>query len=230
MCYSPDVGQHPASVFSTVLVAEGEESAGQTGGTGGTGTTGTTGGTGSGLIGPKPSLATILTQYQVPNSPMTIFDPSIFVTPRPVTQAELAILEDMSYIQLLDLNWSKEGAYAWTNSNFPVEQLEDGHGDAARHCFANVLVSHYFGAEFALAIGNAHEMVPGNPPPREAMDLYNNGVGIRIQQENPNATIAEWQNLVMQALANGDLLVIDLNGDLAWSNEVTPGNTGHSGR
>lgn len=42
------------------------------------------------------------------------------------------------------------------------------------------------------------------------MDLYNNEVGVRIGVENSDATPTELYDLVMQALANGELNVISL--------------------
>jgi hypothetical protein len=158
---------------------------------------------------------------------MTTFDPSIFTSPRQVTEAEKDILEDLSLFQLGSLNSIRSYAYSESEDRAPGPGLEDGHGDAIRHAIAHALIAREFGQEFAQEFGNAHETYPNNPPFREAMDLYNNGVGIRIAIENPTVTYEELSDLIEQAANDGDLVVIDSNGDLQWSNDVQPGQTGH---
>jgi hypothetical protein len=70
-------------------------------------------------------------------------------------------------------------------------------------------------------------MRPNDTPAAEAMDLYNNEVGRRIYAEHPDATPDELATYIQEALDNGELLVIDANGNLAWSNEVGINDTGH---
>ncbi|MBD2068844.1 hypothetical protein H6F93_15150 [Leptolyngbya sp. FACHB-671] len=96
----------------------------------------------------------------------------------------------------------------------------DGHRDAFRHAYANSLLTKEFGEEWTSQFATAHEAIPDNPPNREAMDLYNNEVGRRIAVENPDASEAELAQLIRRAVDNGELVVLDQNGEPAWSNEV----------
>lgn len=102
----------------------------------------------------------------------------------------------------------------------------DGHNDAFRHAYWNARLTSEFGAEWTAQFATAHEARPGNPGNREAMDLYNNEVGRRIATEHPNASPAELADHVRAALRNGDLVVIDQGGRLAWSDTVAVGQHG----
>jgi len=82
------------------------------------------------------------------------------------------------------------------------------------------------GEGFAAAFASAHEGVPGNEADREAMDLYNNEVGRRIAQANASASLEELQDLVAEAITNGEALVIDAHGNLVFSDQVALGETG----
>lgn len=61
---------------------------------------------------------------------------------------------------------------------------------------------------------------------REAMDLYNNEVGRQIATDNPDASRQELGDLVLRALDEGKLVVIDRSGHLAWSDDVARGDHG----
>ena len=87
-----------------------------------------------------------------------------------------------------------------------------------------------FGTDWAEAYATAHEGLPGNPAVREAMDLYNNEVGRMIQEANPEADEEELADLVQQAVEDGQVLVIDADGNLAWSDTVHEGGTGDAGQ
>ncbi|MBD1867985.1 hypothetical protein H6F95_11870 [Cyanobacteria bacterium FACHB-471] len=100
----------------------------------------------------------------------------------------------------------------WINS--------DGHRDAFRHAYLNSLLTREFGEEWTSQFTTAHEALPDNPPDREAMDLYNNEVGRQIAADNPDASNAELAQLIRQAIDNGELAVLDQNGEPAWSNQV----------
>ncbi|CAG7845080.1 hypothetical protein USB125703_01337 [Pseudoclavibacter triregionum] len=104
-----------------------------------------------------------------------------------------------------------------------------GHGDAMRHAYWNALMTQQYGEDSTKRFTTAHEMKPGNNAQEEAMDLYNNEVGRRIAGEHPDATPEELQTLVEQASANGELLVVDSNGELAWSDQVEQGSTSETG-
>jgi hypothetical protein len=58
------------------------------------------------------------------------------------------------------------------------------------------------------------------------MDLYNNEVGRRIAEANPNASEQQLADLVQQAIGRGEMVVIDRAGNLAWSNQVGYGQHG----
>lgn len=106
----------------------------------------------------------------------------------------------------------------------------DGHNDAFRHAYWNARMTAEFGVKWAEQYATAHEAVPetvNNSSVREAMDLYNNKVGRQIALDNPRASPAELADKVKQALDEGKLLVVNQNGQLAWSNEVA---VGHHGR
>ncbi len=104
----------------------------------------------------------------------------------------------------------------------------DGHTDAFRHAYWNATMTAEFGANWTSQFATAHEGVPGNYSVREAMDLYNNEVGRRIAVENPNASREELADKVLEALNNGELVVVDSGGRLAWSDDVARGQHGVS--
>lgn len=106
--------------------------------------------------------------------------------------------------------------------------LNDGHTDAFRHAYWNATMTAEFGENWTKQFATAHEGVPGNYAAREAMDLYNNEVGRRIAVENPSASRAELADKVLEALNNGELVVVDRNGRLAWSDDVARGQHGVS--
>lgn len=102
----------------------------------------------------------------------------------------------------------------------------DGHQDAFRHAYWNARMAKEYGQEWTEQFATAHEGLAGNPATREAMDLYNNEVGRQIAAEHPNASDEALAALVQQAVEDGRLLVVDAQGDLAWSNEVPVGEHG----
>ena len=104
----------------------------------------------------------------------------------------------------------------------------DGHVDAFRHALWNARMTKEFGAEWTEGYATAHEKVEGNPATREAMDLYNNEVGRRIATENPDASDEELAVLVRRAIDDGEMMVIDTNGDLQHSNTVAVGAHGEA--
>jgi hypothetical protein len=87
-------------------------------------------------------------------------------------------------------------------------------------------MTRHFGEDFAEGFATAHEGVPDNPADKEAMDLYNNELGRRIARENPDASDEEIADLVFQAVTEGEALVIDGGGELAFSDDVAVGATG----
>lgn len=107
----------------------------------------------------------------------------------------------------------------------------DGHNDAFRHAYWSARLTQEFGADWARQFTTAHEAVPSstnNSAVREAMDLYNNSVGIRIAQQNPNASPQRLADLVETAVRNGETVVVGSTGQLAWSDQVAVGNHGRA--
>ena len=80
-----------------------------------------------------------------------------------------------------------------------------------------------YGEQWAKDFATAHEQVPGNNADREAMDLYNNELGRRIATEHPDASPASWPTWSSRPSRDGDAVVIDHDGDLAFSDHVRAG-------
>jgi hypothetical protein len=114
------------------------------------------------------------------------------------------------------------------DKGLPVAGVNDGHNDAFRHAFYNAMLTKEFGVEFAAAFATAHEAIPGNEADREAMDLYNNELGRKIAEANPDASPKELADLIYAAITKGEALVIDHKGELVFSNEEKVGRTGRA--
>ncbi len=177
----------------------------------------------------------ILENYQVDDDVMTVFPEGtlgILVMLFPgiqradVTQAEADVLNDLSIEELNELNGLREQAAMLAEQAFPGTDPNDGHADAFRHAYFNAILTNHISEEFAEELMTAHEGVPGNYYDREAMDLYNNEVGRKIAQENPDATFSELAELVAKAISDGETVVIDKNGEIAFSDKVKVGDHG----
>ncbi|TNY36169.1 DUF6973 domain-containing protein [Thermomonospora catenispora] len=188
----------------------------------------------------RRSLADIMKKYQVTKEPdgMTHF-PDGFLEwvakqlgkePREVTESEKRALEELLRSRGIkglimfenNFNAAAEPPRSWA----PGGGWQDGHGDAWRHAYWNALMTRDFGAEWTEKFTIAHERIADkNPGPREAMDLYNNEVGRQIALQHPNATNEELARYVRQAVAEGRMVVIDKDGQLAWSDQIAEGQT-----
>jgi uncharacterized protein YukE len=148
-----------------------------------------------------------------------------------VTASEARLLDDLGPFGLQALVSARDDARAEANNRFPSQapppEGNDDHNDAFRHAYWNALMTRNIGEDFAHDYGYAHERVPLNPPNREAMDLYNNTVGQRIAADNPFASEEELADLVESAIRNGEMVVLDREGNLVPSNQVQPDQTGH---
>ncbi|WP_119727659.1 DUF6973 domain-containing protein [Thermomonospora amylolytica] len=178
-------------------------------------------------------LAEILDRYQVTEDPdgMTKFPEDglkRFVSwlsgnpPKDVTVSEREALEELGWHPL------KEAMDAYnTATAASVDRTGrfDGHGDAFRHAYWNALLARDLDDQWVEKYTIAHERIPDNPGVREAMDLHNNEVGRQIAREHPDASNEELAKYVEQAIREGRMVVIDRNGQLAWSDTVQPGNT-----
>jgi hypothetical protein len=185
----------------------------------------------------------ILTEYQVSDATMTEWTPSGFgvwaadlfgkfdadeFEPVTMTEREAGMLDDLSIWGKRDFLEDRDNAFDAADERFSGDGREDGHNDAFRHAYWNALMTSRFGEEWAEDFATAHEQVPGNPAAREAMDLYNNEVGRRIAAENPDATPAELADLVEQAVRDGEMVVINEDGDLEYSDQIADGQTGRA--
>ncbi len=104
--------------------------------------------------------------------------------------------------------------------------ISDGHGDAFRHTYWNALMTQRFGEDWTRQFATAHEQLGGNPPPREAMDLYNNEIGRQLAREHPEASPEELAAAVDRAVRDGRTLVIGADDEIAWSDRVAEHSTG----
>lgn len=192
----------------------------------------------------------IYEQYQVQDDEMTTWELSGWKRwlaekvgvdiPDPIqaTETEAELLDDLNPLDMKSFNDSKDLAVEETAARYGDENGEDphpgqapfndDHADAFRHAYLNALNSRDIGNDWTTDFWTAHERVPTNDPAREAMDLYNNEVGRRIAEENPRASDQELADLVEQAVADGEMVVIDKDGRLVPSNSITPDQAGHS--
>ncbi|GAB2562007.1 DUF6973 domain-containing protein [Nocardia heshunensis] len=84
----------------------------------------------------------------------------------------------------------------------------DGQADALRHSYWNARMTQEFGAEWTEKYATAHEKTGGNPPAREAMDLYNNERGRIIAQSNPGASPEQLKTEIINSIDRGEMVVI----------------------
>ena len=95
-------------------------------------------------------------------------------------------------------------------ATYHLKDIEDGYGDAIRHCYWCALnqVSAGLNSPNAKKFGDAHEDIPNNHA--KAMDLYNNSVGYYLGNQ---AIINGWNeeellNQVINAANNGKLYIL----------------------
>ncbi|MDT8412573.1 MAG: RHS repeat-associated core domain-containing protein [Vicingaceae bacterium] len=108
---------------------------------------------------------------------------------------------------------SNRGAAEQRSQNSGLAGPEDGPQDAMRHTLWNALNARDIGADDAKPFADLHETAGGSFDPNSdefnpvsvQMDFHNNHIGRRIGANNPNATDDEIEQLVIQALANGEL-------------------------
>jgi hypothetical protein len=195
-----------------------------------------------------PTLQEVLENYQVADDATAEWSPSAFgLIPIPfapsrvltVTEGRLLdnLTRDRGLAGLSEFSDIKDDAFAVSEREYPTPTSfpahapterrarnawvqNNGHRDAFRHCYWNAILTKEFGETWTQQFATAHEALPGNEAAREAMDLYNNEVGRSIATANPDADRAELARLVRQAVTAGRLVVIDRNGNLAWSNQV----------
>lgn len=124
---------------------------------------------------------------------------------------------------VMDFFDMKEAAEEEAIRRFPPpapDATSDNRTDAFRHTYWNALMTQRFGEEWTRKFATAHERRPGEPAPREAMDLYNNEIGRQIGMTNPNASSEELADLVQATVDNGDTVIVTKDGaGVTWSND-----------
>ncbi len=203
----------------------------------------------------RPDLSTIRTEYQVPDDEMVKYRPRVFGAvdvpftedyEKEVTKTEAQLLDqltfDRGFLGLSEFDNIRKDAFRRAEAEYPNNsapagmpedeqrawQGNDGHRDAFRHTYWSARLAQEFGPEWARAFTTAHEGVKGNVANREAMDLYNNSVGIEIGAQHPDASPSELAALVREAVTQGKSVVLDGSGNLEWSDRVRVGEHGLS--
>ncbi|MGF4043792.1 WXG100 family type VII secretion target [Paenarthrobacter nitroguajacolicus] len=182
----------------------------------------------------QPTPEEILDQYQVSDAETTnwpgAWDPLRFVVDQKVvTEKEAELLNGLGPFELNAFKGIHDDAFSVADERFPSEDRNDDQNDAFRHAYWNALMVKEFGADWAEDYATAHEQLPGNPAPREAMDLYNNEVGRNVAIANPDASAEELADLIEDAVNNGDTVVVGPDLLPHPSNEVPADQTGDAG-
>ncbi|MFD5600303.1 DUF6973 domain-containing protein [Leucobacter sp. NPDC058333] len=229
--YTRLIGQlgHVESTLQKILAALGFSGTDFGGGAGGT---------------KKLSLDEILVKYQIKDDPrdggkLRLWDPygmphvwAKWVFERfglsfntRLTAEEKDLLEHMAIWELKDAYNLQKTAQGVAEEHFPVGTGRPGNydqNDAFRHTYWSAIMTKKFGAEWAEQFTSAHEGYRSNPGPPEAMDLYNNEFGRKIATEHPFASDEELAVLIEEAVRNGDVITIDADRNLQWSDYEGP--------
>lgn len=181
-----------------------------------------------------PTPEEILENYQVSDAETTRWpgdwDPlRLVVDQREVTRKEAELLNGLGPLEMNAFKGIHDDAFSVADERFPSGDRNDDQNDAFRHAYWNALMVQEFGAAWAEDYATAHEQLPGNPAPREAMDLYNNEVGRNIAIAHPDAGAEELADLVEEAVRNGDTVVVGQDLLPHPSNEVPMDQTGDAG-
>ena len=106
----------------------------------------------------------------------------------------------------------------YANDAYAKENLHNGNGDAFRHTIWNFGMVIDVGYDFAKQWSDAHEYgTSGNPEIERTMDLYNNGVGLKLGKDNPNTALhSAFKKKTTEKVDGGYCRTIK-NGKLAWS-------------
>ncbi|YCK82509.1 hypothetical protein M1D89_04515 [Arthrobacter sp. D3-18] len=182
----------------------------------------------------QPTPQEILDKYQVSDAETTNWpgdwDPLRFVVDQKVvTEKEAELLNGLGPFELNAFKGIHDDAFSVADERFPSEDRNDDQNDAFRHAYWNALMVKEFGADWAEDYATAHEQLPGNPAPREAMDLYNNEVGRNVAIANPDASAEELADLIEDAVNNGDTVVVGPDLLPHPSNQVPADQTGDAG-
>lgn len=184
---------------------------------------------------PRKKLEDILREYQVKDDrmlPKWLLDTIGGVLGDEVkgdanlTVGEYRVLAELAATQgplaVKDFFDIKQAAIDEASRRFPPPDgnTSDNHTDAFRHTYWNALMTQRFGEEWTRKFATAHERRPGDPAPREAMDLYNNEIGRQIGMANPKAPPEELAAQVESAVRGGETVIVSQDGaGLTWSND-----------
>jgi hypothetical protein len=181
----------------------------------------------------------ILGLYQVEDDPTTKTFPDgglkglaadIFgKEPEELTASEAKILDELSLAELKKFEELRNEAFEVADQQYDSADKNDDQNDAFRHAYWNARMAQEYGDDWATRFATAHESPPGNPAAREGMDLYNNEVGRAVAAAHPGASPEETARYIREAVDSGRTLVIDVDGNLAYSDQVRPEDTGQPG-
>lgn len=182
----------------------------------------------------RESLDDVLKNNQVKEDEVIEWSPgfplNLFTDAKKITATEGRMLDKLGAFQLKDFKDIHDQAFDKADEVFPSTPdagQNDDHNDAYRHALWSAKLAKRFGPDWAEDYTTAHERLPENPAVREAMDLHNNGVGIQVVRDNPNASDEEIAEKIKEAVENGDTVVVNKQGNLEWSDRVPRGETGH---
>ena len=95
--------------------------------------------------------------------------------------------------------------------------LRDGKGDALRHSLFNALNTQTVGKKVTKELGDAHEEDRSPDPEAKKMDLHNNGVGRKVGEDNPDASIMDIASKLLDKMENGEMITLDSKGNVTKS-------------
>ena len=155
---------------------------------------------------------------------------------RRMTQAELNLLNQLTPTQRVTAAAIALEAEAQARRLYPEPvpheaqprtiSPDGGHANAFKHTYWSARLAQTLGPQWAEAFTTAHETERGNRPPGQSMDLFNNAVGRQIAAENPGADASILANKVSEAVAQGRTVVVDLDGQIRYSDRIHKGQTG----
>jgi hypothetical protein len=178
----------------------------------------------------------VLAGYQMAEDTNTVRYPedlrAVLAGQREVTATEAKLLDGLAPWQQVRFRQLVDEVYDEAGRHYSDAQgTIDNHNDAFRHVYWSAMLSREFGAEFAQQYTSAHETAPWNTMAgSEAMDLYNNRIGLALAAEHPDASPAELARLADEAVRGGRAVVIGPDGTPMFADTVVEGGTGRAPR
>lgn len=190
----------------------------------------------------RPAIEDVLHNYQIQEDAMADFDAPSWCSlagQQRLTKTEVELLSKLPCWKffldnsgppaLTDMLNANDLARKWSKKAVPAggdSYLGRGHGhrDALRHALWAALIAREFGPAWSHAFTAAHEAAWVNRVREqstiEAMDLYNNTIGVELILNAPHVTDRDLQDQLKTALEKGQLVVHNERGELAWSDDV----------